>query len=170
MAFVKRTRSGVKFRSFLLASLKHFLANEHKRMKAKKRGGGRNILSLNIEQAENQYTLEPADELTPQKIFERSWALTVLQRAMGRLQTESIRKNQENMFDKLKEHITKAKEAVPYHDVADELGMTENAVKVAVHRLRRRYRKLLRDEIVQTVASEEQIDEEIRDLFAALGS
>ena len=159
-----------KFRSFLLASLKHFMANERERARAQKRGGGRNILSLNLEKAESQYTLEPAHELTPQKLFERSWALTVLKRTMARLETESAGKDNQTVFDHLKGHLTTAKESVPYRDVAAELGMTEGAVKAAVHRLRRRYRKLLRDEIAQTVASKEQINEEIRDLFAALGS
>jgi len=159
-----------KFRSFLLASMKHFLSNERARARAKKRGGGRKVLSLDIQNAESQYALEPRDELSPEKIFERSWALTVLDRTMARMQDEAISTNKQKLFDHLKVHLTAEKSSVPYRDVAAELDMAESAVRVAVHRLRRRYRELLRDEIAQTVTSDDQIDEEIRDLFAALGS
>ena len=159
-----------KFRSFLLASLKHFLSNERARARAKKRGGGRKVLSLDIQNAESQYALEPRDELSPEKLFERSWALTVLDRTMARLQAEAISTNKQKLFDHLKVYLTAEKSSVPYRDAAAELDIAEGAVRVAVHRLRRRYRELLRDEIAQTVTSDDQIDEEIRDLFAALGS
>jgi RNA polymerase sigma-70 factor (ECF subfamily) len=157
-----------KFRSFLLASLKHFLANERARAGAQKRGGGRSVISIDSQNAENQYALEPRDELSPEKLFERSWALTVLDRTMARLEAESAASKKQVQFDRLKTYLTSGKDAVAYHQVAAELKMTEGAVKVAVHRLRRRYRELLRDEIAQTVATEDQIDEEIRHLFAAL--
>lgn len=157
-----------KFRSFLLASLKNFLADERDRARAQKRGGGRKVLSLDFENAESQYTLQPAQQLDPEKLFERSWALTVLERTMVRLQDESGSTKKRRAFDHLKVYLTADKESIPYREVADKLKMTEGAVKVAVHRLRHRYRELLRDEIAQTVATEEQIDEEIRDLFAAL--
>ena len=159
-----------KFRSFLLASLKHFLSNEHARARAKKRGGGRKVLSLDFQNAESQYALEPRDELSPEKLFERSWALTVLDRTMARLQAEAISTNKQKLFDHLKVYLTAEKSSIPYRDVAAELDMAEGTLRVAVHRLRRRYRELLRDEIAQTVTSDDQIDEEIRDLFAALGS
>lgn len=159
-----------KFRSFLLASLKHFLSNERARARAKKRGGGRKVLSLDIQNAESQYALEPRDELSPERLFERSWALTVLDRTMARLQAEAISTNKQKLFDHLKVYLTAEKSSIPYRDVAAELNMAEGALRVAVHRLRRRYRELLRDEIAQTVTSDDQIDEEIRDLFAALGS
>lgn len=159
-----------KFRSFLLGSLKHFLSNERARAKAKKRGGGRKILSLDFQSAESQYALEPRDELSPEKLFERSWALTVLDRTMARLQAEAIGTNKQKLFDRLKVYLTAEKSSIPYRDVAAELDMAEGALRVAVHRLRRRYRELLRDEIAQTVISDDQINEEIRDLFAALGS
>jgi RNA polymerase sigma factor (sigma-70 family) len=159
-----------KFRSFLLASLKHFLSNERARERAKKRGGGRKVLSLDFQNAESQYALEPRDELSPEKLFERSWALTVLDRTMARLQAEAISTNKQKLFDRLKVYLTAEKSSVPYRDAAAELDIAEGAVRVAVHRLRRRYRELLRDEIAQTVTSDDQIDEEIRDLFAALGS
>jgi len=157
-----------KFRSFLLAALKNFLADERDRSRAKKRGGGHTILSLDFENAENQYTLQPAQQLPPEKLFERSWALTVLERTMARLQDEFCSAKKRKVFDQLKVYLTVKKDSIPYRQVADKLKMTQGAVKVAVHRLRHRYRELLRDEIAQTVATEEQIDEEIRDLFAAL--
>ena len=159
-----------KFRSFLLASLKHFLSNERARARAKKRGGGRKALSLDFENAESQYALEPRDELSPEKLFERSWALTVLDRTMARLQDEAVSTNKQKSFERLKSYLIADKNSAPYRDAADELDMTEGAVRIAVHRLRKRYRELLRDEIAQTVTSDDQIDEEIRDLFAALGS
>jgi len=158
-----------KFRSFLLASLKHFLSNERARARAKKRGGGRKVLSLDFQNAESQYALEPRNELSPDKLFERSWALTVLARTMAHLQAEAINTNKQKLFDHLKVYLTAEKSSVPYRDAAAELDMTEGAVRVAIHRLRRRYRELLRDEIAQTVTSDDQIDEEIRDLFTALG-
>jgi len=157
-----------RFRSFLLTALKHFLANEHARAQAQKRGGGCKILPLDIENAENRYAREPRDELSPEKLFERSWALAVLDRTMARLQAEAAAAKKEKHFDCLKIYLTAEKNAVPYNEVATRLKMTEGAVKIAVYRLRRRYRDLLRDEIAQTVTSEEQINEEIRDLFAAL--
>jgi RNA polymerase sigma-70 factor (ECF subfamily) len=159
-----------RFRSFLLSALKNFQANESDRAQAQKRGGDKKILSLDFENAETRYCWEPADDLSPEKLFERSWALTVLDRAMARLQAESAGSNRQELFDRLKAYLTAEMGSVPYRDVAAELGMTEGAVKVAVHRLRRHYRQLLRDEIAQTVSSEDQIDEEIRDLFAALSS
>ncbi len=157
-----------KFRSFLLAALKNFLADERDRARAKKRGGEHKILSLDFENAESQYTLQPAQQMPPEKLFERSWALTVLERTMVRLQDEFGSTKKRKIFDHLKVYLTADKDSIPYRQVAAGLKMTEGAVKVAVHRLRHRYRELLRDEIAQTVATEEQIDEEIRDLFAAL--
>ncbi len=157
-----------KFRSFLLASLKHFVANERARARAVKRGGGRTVLSFDFENAENQYALEPADDLSPDKVFEKSWALTVLERTMDRLEAELAGKNKQKLFDHLRVYIAAEASSIPYREAAAELGMTEGGVRVAVHRLRRRCRELLRDEIAQTVAAEDQIDDEIRGLFAAL--
>lgn len=157
-----------RFRSFLLASLKNFLANERARDQALKRGGGRKVLSLDIENAERRYALKPVDELSPEKLFVRSWALTVLDRTMDRLQSEAAAARKQKLFDALRVYLTADKGSVPYRQMAAELSMSEGAVRVATHRLRHHYRKLLRDEIAQTVTTEEQIDEEIRDLFAAL--
>jgi len=157
-----------KFRSFLLASLKNFLADEWDRAHAQKRGGDKKILSLDFDAAASRYDREPVHHLSPEKLFERSWALTVLTKAMDRLKAESSASDKQRLFDRLKIYLTTEKDAVSYRDVAGELDMTEGAVKVAVHRLRRRYRELVRDEIAQTVTTEAQVDEEIRDLFAAL--
>lgn len=157
-----------KFRSFLLIRLKYFLSDERDRSKAKKRGGGRKILSLGFQNAEDQYALEPADQLSPEKLFEKSWALTVLERTMDRLENEMAEKNKQKLFDHLKVYLTTEKDVIPYRNMAKKLKMAEGSVRVAVHRLRRRYRKLLRDEIAQTVAAEDQIDEEMGHLFAAL--
>ena len=157
-----------KFRSFLLATLKHFVADERDRARAQKRGGGQKILSLDFENAETRYSFEPAHQLSPEKLFEKSWALTVLARTMARLKAESVSTNKQKLFDRLKVYLTAKRDSIPYRDVAAELDMTEGAVKVAVHRLRTRYRELLRDEIAQTVVAEGEIDEEIRDLFTAL--
>ena len=158
-----------KFRSFLLASLKNFLADEWDRARAQKRGGDKNIISLDFDAAASRYDLEPADRLSPENLFDRSWALTVLTRAMDRLKAESASSDKQRLFDGLKVYLAAERDAVSYRDVAGELDMTEGAVKVAVHRLRRRYRELVREEIAQTVTTEAQVDEEIRDLFAALG-
>ena len=157
-----------KFRSFLLVSLKNFLADEWDRSQAQKRGGDKKVLSLDFDAAANRYDQEPSHHISPEKFFERSWALTVLTRAMDRLKAESAVSDKQQLFYHLKVYLTADKDAVPYKDVAAKLEMTEGAVKVAVHRLRRRYRELVRDEIAQTVTTEAQVDEEIRDLFAAL--
>lgn len=157
-----------KFRSFLLVRLKYFLSDQRDRAQAKKRGGGKNVLSLSIQNAEGQYALEPAIHLSPEMLFEKSWALTILERTMGRLEAEMAEKNKQKLFDCLKVYLTTDKDVIPYQDMAAELKISEGSVRVAVHRLRRRYRKLLWDEIAQTVGDEDQIDEEIGCLFAAL--
>jgi RNA polymerase sigma factor (sigma-70 family) len=157
-----------KFRSFLLIRLKSFLSDERDRAKAGKRGGGRKILSLGFQNAEDQYALEPAEQIAPEKLYEKSWAMTVLERTMDRLEKEMAEKNKKKLFDHLKVYLTTEKDVIPYRKTAKELKMAEGSVRVAVHRLRRRYRRLLRDEIGQTVAAEDQIDEEMGHLFAAL--
>ena len=157
-----------KFRSFLLATLKHFVGDERNRARAQKRGGGRRVISFDVQNAENQYTFDPAHNLSPDKLFEKSWALTALERIIARLKAESVSRNKQKLFDHLKVYLTAKRDSIPYRNVAAELDMTESAVKVAVHRLRTRYRELLLDEIAQTVSTQEQVDEEIRDLFAAL--
>ena len=157
-----------KFRSFLLASLTHFLADEWDRSQAQKRGGERKVLSLDIEDGETRYTREPADNLSPEKLFKRYWALMVLRQAMVRLKTEFATANKQHLFDNLKIYLTAQLDSISYRDAAAKLDMTEGAVRVAVHRLRQRYGELVRQEIAQTVTSPDQVDEEIHELFAAL--
>ncbi len=156
-----------KFRAFLLASLKHFLANEWDRCQAQKRGAGKRALSLDALTAEDRYRLEPLHNLTAEKLYERQWALTVLGRILARLEAEWTARGKQRFFDGLKSTLTGPGEA-SYAAIGAGLGMTEAAVKVAAHRLRRRYRELLREEIAQTVASAEEIDEEIRYLLSCL--
>jgi RNA polymerase sigma-70 factor (ECF subfamily) len=158
-----------KFRAFLLAACSHFLANERDRVRAKKRGGGRAILSLSAADAEGRYSAEPADALTPEKLFERRWAMALLQQVMTRLRDEFEAKDKGRLFDRLRGFLVGEKGA-GYRQAADELGLSEGAVKVAVHRLRQRYRELLHAEIGRTVGAPEEVEEEVRALFAALGS
>ena len=158
-------RNKGRFRTFLLTAVKRFLANEYDRIQAKKRGGGQTILSL--ECLEARYCQEPADTLTPERIFEQQWALTLLNQVLARLQAEMTADGKTALFDALKDHLT-GSQAVGYATTAARLGMTEGAVKVAAHRLRQRYRELLREEIAQTVASPDEIEEEVRYLFACL--
>ncbi|MFZ1932718.1 MAG: sigma factor [Thermoguttaceae bacterium] len=157
-----------KFRAFLLASLKHFLANEWDRSQAQKRGGGQTVLPISTADAENRYRLEPWHDLTPEKLFERRWALTVLDHVLARLQMALAFEGKQAVFDRLKPFLTGGRESSGYAAVAADLEMSEGAVKTAVHRLRRRYRQLLRDEIAQTVAGPGEIDEEIEYLLSCL--
>jgi RNA polymerase sigma factor (sigma-70 family) len=159
-----------RFRSFLLTSLKHFLANEWDRNRAQKRGGGGSVLSIDFGTAEERYRAEPAHDLTPEKIFDRRWALVLLENVLARLHDEAAQAGKADGFDRLKGFLTGEQPAATYGQLAAELNMSEGALKVAVHRLRRRYRELLRAEIEETVADAEEIDQEIRDLFSALGS
>lgn len=159
-----------KFRSFLMASLRHFTANERKHARRLKRGGAATLVPIDVEAAERHYALEAADDLTPEKLFERSWALSVLEQAMDRLQNEWERSNKRAQFDALKRYLTPGRESTTYREVAESLDMTEGAVKVAVHRLRRAYRTQLRAVIAETVSTEDGIEEELCDLLGAFGN
>jgi RNA polymerase sigma-70 factor (ECF subfamily) len=172
LAAADRTRG--RFRSWLLTAVKHYLANEWDKATAEKRGGGRAVFSFDIDSAdaEDRYKREPAHQVTPERIFDRRWALTLLEQALMELEAESERQGKRDLFAALKPTLTAdgRDSADPsYRDLADRLSTTEGALKVAAHRLRRRYRELLRDQIAETVEREEDVDEEIRDLFAALG-
>lgn len=156
-----------KFRSFLIGSLRHFAANERKHAKRLKRGGGAMPVSIDVKDAEQHYAQEAADDLTPEKLFERAWAINVLEQAMDRLQDEWERSGKAAQFDTLKAYLTPGRESTTYREIAQTLGTTEGAVKVAVHRLRRAYRSQLRAVIAETVSTEDGIEEEIRDLFSA---
>jgi len=164
---VERDRG--RFRSFLLAALDHFLANEWRRAHTRKRGGRRPTLSLDFRVGEGRYTVEPAHELTPVKLYERRWALTVIDQALAKLRDEFGRGGKGELFEQLKPYLGAAEGAAPYRELAARLGMTEGGVKVAVHRLRRRCGELLRQEIARTVAGPQEVEEELRDLFDAVG-
>jgi len=156
-----------RFRSFLLAALKHFLANEWDKARAQKRGGGQIPIPIDPG-AEISCGFEPADNTTAEKIYERRWALTLLAQVLRRLREEHVREGREKLFEQLKPTLTEASRTVRYAEIAVRLGTSEGAVKVAVHRLRQRYREVLRAEIADTVASPAEVEDEIRNLFAAL--
>ena len=156
-----------RFRAFLLAALKHFLANEWDRAHRQKRGGDAVKLSLDWQDAETRYQIEPADNVSPDKLYDRLWAVTLLERVIARLRDETAAEGESKLFKVLSPFLTIGKSAIPYADAATALGITEPAARVAVHRLRRRYRELLRAEIVQTLSNPAQFEEEMRTLFTA---
>lgn len=157
-----------KFRSFLIACLKNFLANEWDKARAAKRGSGQRVISFDESEAEQRYKLEPAHELSADKLFERRWALTLLDTVLAKLRAEFQGEGKESVFEKLKPCLAGSRESQPYSELANELNMTVGAVKVAVHRFRQRYRELLRREIASTVSNAAEVDEEIRYLFSVL--
>lgn len=155
-----------KFRSYLLGALKHFLANEWHRANAQKRGGGRKILEWDALDPEARYAMEPADQSDADQLFDKRWAMELLDRAMAKLRAEFTAKDDVTTFNALKGTLTGAES--PREELARQLGMTEGALKVAVHRLRHRYREVLRAEITETVESESDVDDEMRHLVAVL--
>ena len=157
-----------RFRSFLLTALKRFLVKEWDRAHAQKRGGTHKGISLDVRSGETRYSQEPSHDWTPERIYERRWALTLLDQVMARLRRRYVADGKGDLFDLLKAFLTGESGAPPYSEVAAGLGMTEGAVKVAAHRLRRRYRELLRSEIAQTVAHPDEVDDELRLLRAAV--
>lgn len=165
LAAADRTRG--RFRSFLLAAMKHFLADEWDKSLALKRGA-RRVVSLDAELAESRFSAEPHDDDSPDRMFDRQWALLVLETVMRKLHEDYVARGQGALFDELRFCLTGDRSALPYSDIAVRLGVTEGAVKVAVHRVRQRYRAKLREEIAQTVDSENDVEEELRFLFRAL--
>ena len=159
-----------RFRSFLLAALKHFIANERDSAQAQKRGGPRPPVPLEdvLRAAEGRYRLEPRTDVTPDKIFERQWALAVLARVQDRLHEETSRRGKERQFERLKGLLIGEDGDVGYRALALELDTTEGALKVTIHRLRQRFRELLRDEVSHTVADPGDVGKELRDLRAAI--
>jgi len=157
-----------RFRSFLISSFRNFMADEWRHAHTERRGGGAPTVPLDRQTAEGRYALEPSHALTPEKIFERRWALTLLERVLERLGEEQARVGRERIFEGLKVFLPGALDATPYATVAEGLGMKEVTLKVAVHRLRRRFRELLLEEIAHTVESEEEIEAELHHLFSAL--
>jgi len=160
------TREGGRFRSYLLTTLKHFLANEWDRAKAQKRGGGNIHFSLDNKEAETRYEFELKDDTTPESLFERRWALTLLDHVLSRLREDYAEAAKLEIFERLQVFLSGDKRLIPYTEVAASLGLSEGSVKVAVHRLRKRYGELLRQEIAQTVATPEEVADEIRHLIA----
>jgi RNA polymerase sigma-70 factor (ECF subfamily) len=159
-----------KFRAFLLAACRHFLGHERGRAQALKRGGDRRPLSIDARDAEGRYAGEPSDHLTPEALFVRRWALALLDGVLDDLRGEYTRAGKSELFDALKSTLTGDPRSAPYAEIASQIGTTEGAVQAAIHRLRRRYRAALRARIAATVADPADIEQEIRDLFAALGS
>lgn len=161
-------RAKGKFRTFLLHSLNHFLGDQHQRSAALKRGGGRTFVSLDQESPEDRYRLEVPDELTPEKLFERRWAQTVLDRALARLREEFMADGKEAAYEVLSAFEPGEQNSLSHADAAARLGVSESAVKSMIHRLRLRHRELVREEIARTVATVAEIDEELRYLVSVL--
>ena len=157
-----------RFRSFLLASLKNFLAERHRQAGRLKRGGGKTLVSWDTATAEERFVAEPKDEATPEHIYERRWALTLLEKALSSLGEELTSAGKERVFAELKNHLWGDQGGESYSVIAARLEMTEGALKVAAHRLRQRYREPLREEVAHTVARHEEIDEELRYLIAVI--
>jgi RNA polymerase sigma-70 factor (ECF subfamily) len=161
-------RTKGRFRTFLLAAVNHFLADEWDKARAVKRGGGMPLLSLDADIARARYLREPADTDTPEKSFELSWALTVLDEVLRRLRDEHERTGRGQWFAALHPCLVGERASQPYASLAATLGVSEGTVKSAVHRLRQRYRRLLREEIASTVDGPEAVEEELRYLAAVL--
>ena len=157
-----------RFRAFLCASVRHFLSNERDRARALKRGGANPPISLDVETAEGRYQLEPHDDVTPETLFDRRWALILLERALTRVGRDYAAAGKRNLFDGLKGFLTGEGGGVPYADVARAMDMTEGAVKVAVHRLRRHFRDAIVEQIADTVTDPAEIDAEIAYLLNAV--
>ena len=160
-----------RFRAFLKVSVKHFLSKERRKEHTLKRGGRAQVFSLDAALAEGHYRVEPVDHLTPDEIFERRWALTVLERVLGKLRQEfsqTGKSGKEAEFQQLKAFLTGEEPRTSYREVAAELGTSEGAVKASVRRLRGRFGKLLREEIVETVANPDEVDDEVRHLLQVI--
>jgi RNA polymerase sigma factor (sigma-70 family) len=157
-----------RFRSFLLKSLKHFLTNEWVRGQAQKRGGGQHLLPLDEEAAEQAYQSEPAGALAPELLFDKRWAMTLLERAIGRLAEDYTAAGKRELFEQLRPLLLTEGSAEIYRQLAGPLGLSEGAVKVALHRLHQRFGDTVRAEIAQTVSTPQEVDEELRCLMAAL--
>ncbi len=161
-----------RFRAFLLTALKHFLANERERGNAQKRGGGRMLLSLDFSpdfsSGETRFSLEPAHQLTAERLFERQWIATLLDRVMSQLREEFRAAGKLQQFELLKASIVGDEAEMSYDEIGKSLGMNAGAARTAAHRLRRRYREILRAEIAETVCDPSEVDDEISRLFESL--
>ncbi len=159
-----------RFRAYLLAAMKHFLANEWDKAGTQKRGGGALHLPLDWHEADSRYGISASDQLAPDRIYDRAWAITLLERVIENLRQECKAEGKAALFDTLKDFLMLEKDAIPCAAAAETLSLTAGAVRVAVHRLRKRYRELLREEIAQTVADPGQVDEEMRALSQAFAA
>ncbi len=159
-----------RFRSFLMACCTHHLARHHERERAAKRGGGRVAIPIDALMAESRFGVEPSHDLTAERLFERRWALTLLDHVLAGLDAEMAGSDRRALYERLRPALLGHEATPPYQDLADELGLSLGAVKMAAHRLRARYRERLRDEIARTVADPSEIDAEIRDLLAVAGA
>jgi RNA polymerase sigma-70 factor (ECF subfamily) len=158
-----------RFRAFLVAALKNFLANQWEKARAEKRGGGRPELSLDFEAGESRYQIEPSHELTPERLYERGWVLTLLDQVLESLRLELAAAGKSEYFDELKGTVAGEATAADYKRAAETLGITPAAAKQAAYRMRKRYRQLFRNEVACTVADEAEVDDEIGRLLEALG-
>jgi len=156
------------FRAFLLSALEHFLANEWRHGQARKRGGGYTFLSWDQQEAERRYAAEPASALTPEQLYEKRWAITVLERVLARLREECHSSGRGEKFEALKDTLWGEKTEMTYAELGQRWGLSEGAVTAVAHRLRHRYRELLRAETAQTASGPEEIEQEMRDLTAAV--
>jgi RNA polymerase sigma factor (sigma-70 family) len=159
-----------KFRTFMIRSLKHFLANEWNKERADKRGGRSSTISFDEADAENRYLLERADHTSPDKLYDKRWAMSLLEAVLKRLRGEFSAAGKSQLFDGLKVSAWGEASDISYAELGQKIGMAEGAVKVAAHRLRQRYRELLRMEVARTVDSETEVDEELRYLARILRS
>jgi RNA polymerase sigma-70 factor (ECF subfamily) len=161
----RAARERGRFRVFLMTSVENFLHNQHDRAQAQKRGGGQTILSLDCEDAEERYQIEPVEESDPATIFEQQWAATLLETILNRLREEFSAEGRAGVFDELQGHLWGDEGSVSYSLLAQKSGLTEGNLKTIAHRLRQRYRALLREEIAHTVAKPGDVDDEIRHLM-----
>jgi len=159
-----------RFRTYLLAALTHFLADEWDKMRRQKRGGGRENISFDAASAEERYRLEPIDQLDAAKLYERRWVTTLFDKVLARLEQEFRDSGKGGLFDGLKGSLLAEETGLSYSQLGAQLGMKEDAVKQAVHRMRRRYRELFREEIAQTVAGPGEVEDELKHLFAVLST
>jgi len=166
----KAARERGRFRCFLMTSVENFLRNENDRAHAQKRGGGRKLISLDEQDAEERYRCEPRTETDPAKTFEQRWASTLLNTVLTRLKDEFDMTGRSDLFDALQAHLWGDSQSIPYPQLAEQFGLTLANVKTTAHRLRQRYRELLREEIAHTVALPSQIDDEIRHLMKVVSA
>jgi RNA polymerase sigma-70 factor (ECF subfamily) len=157
-----------KFRAFLLASLKHFLANEWNRSQRAKRGGGIIHLSLDWQSADERYKLDPPDTVSPDQLYDHAWAVALLERVLLRLHDECTAAGKAALFQRAKPFLMLGEETIPYREAGQDLGLDEGAMRVNVHRLRKHYRDLLHDELRQTLADPNMVAEELHSLRTAL--